>query len=43
MKDPEKGTVYIVAEARLEQLPGAVPKPQKGKAKGDAKPGFQVR
>jgi isoleucyl-tRNA synthetase len=36
VKDPAKGTVYIVAEARLAALPGAVPKPKKG---GDKKKG----
>ena len=36
MKDPSTGAVYIVAEARLDQIPGAVPKPAK---KGGAKKG----
>jgi isoleucyl-tRNA synthetase len=36
VKDPAKGTVYIVAEARLTALPGAVPKAKKG---GDKKKG----
>jgi isoleucyl-tRNA synthetase len=36
VKDPAKGTVYIVAEARLAALPGAVPKAKKG---GDKKKG----
>ncbi|KAG2485316.1 hypothetical protein HYH03_015989 [Edaphochlamys debaryana] len=42
-RDPEKGKVYIVAEARLAALPGAVPKPKKG-AKKDEKPegGFEI-
>ena len=51
VRDPAKGTVYIVAEARLASLPGAVPKPKKGAAKkGDGKDavvemegGFEVR
>jgi isoleucyl-tRNA synthetase len=30
VRDPAKGTVYLVAEARLAALPGAVPKPKKG-------------
>eukprot|EP00878_Enallax_costatus_P006321 GHUV01006628.1.p1 GENE.GHUV01006628.1~~GHUV01006628.1.p1 ORF type:complete len:1026 (+),score=376.00 GHUV01006628.1:134-3211(+) len=48
VKDPAKGTVYIVAEARLPALPGAVPKPKKDKKKmaaadGAAEPaGFAV-
>lgn len=36
MKDPAKGTVYIVAEARLAALPGAVPKQKKDKKKAAA-------
>lgn len=36
VRDPAKGTVYIVAEARLAALPGAVPKAKKG---GDKKKG----
>ena len=36
MRDPAKGLVYIVAEARLSALPGAVPKAKKDKdAKAD--------
>ena len=45
VKDPATGRCYIVAEARLGELPGAVPKPgKKGKdgAKSAPTPGFQV-
>jgi hypothetical protein len=33
VRDPAKGAVYIVAEARLPALPGAVPKAKKGSGK----------
>ena len=40
VKDPACGRVYIVAETRLGELPGALPKAaKKGK---EATPGFQV-
>ena len=50
VRDPAKGKVYIVAEARLSALPGAVPKASKkgkegGGDKGGDKPpqgGFEV-
>ncbi|PNW71377.1 hypothetical protein CHLRE_16g651750v5 [Chlamydomonas reinhardtii] len=42
-RDNDKKKVYIVAEARLAAVPGAVPKPKKG-AKKDDKPegGFEI-
>lgn len=44
VRDPEKNRVYIVAECRLPAVPGAVPKPKKGKKKDEegAKGGFEV-
>lgn len=43
VRDPVKGKVYIVAEARLSFLPGAVPKAKKGAKAGDkSEGGFQV-
>ncbi len=43
MRDPAKGRVYIVAEARMEAIPGAVPKQKKGKKGGDSEQkGFEV-
>ena len=43
-RDPATGAVYIVAEARLAELPGAVPKKKAGaKGCGDAPKGFEVR
>lgn len=44
-RDPASGRVYIVAESRLKDIPGAVPKPKKGKKGADAGPpegGWQV-
>lgn len=44
-KDPATGRVYIVAESRLKDIPGAVPKPKKGKKGTEATPqegGWQV-
>jgi hypothetical protein len=44
-KDPGSGKVYLVAESRLAELPGAVPKAKKGKKGADvaSQPaGFQV-
>ncbi len=42
-KDPATGRVYIVAEALLHELPGAVPKESKKKAKAQPeKGGFEV-
>ena len=40
VKDPASGRVYIVAQCRLGELPGAVPK--EGKKGKEATPGFQV-
>ena len=40
VKDPASGRVYIVADCRLGELPGAVPK--EGKKGKEATPGFQV-
>lgn len=45
VKDPATGRVYIVAESRLKDIPGAVPKPKKGKKGQEAAPaegGWQV-
>lgn len=49
VKDPATGKVYIVGEARLGEIPGAVAKPKKGGKKGDkadgdasAPSGFEV-
>eukprot|EP00803_Ostreobium_quekettii_P004677 evm.model.scf_312.8 EVM.evm.TU.scf_312.8 scf_312:69741-82588(+) len=42
VKNPETGDQYIVAESRLSEIPGAVPKPQKGKKKGPQPAGFSV-
>ena len=44
VRDPVTQRVYIVAEARLAELPGAVPKAAKGKKKEAEKPqgGFEV-
>ena len=45
-KDPATGRVYIVAEALLQELPGAVPKESKKKDKSKAEPkksGFEVQ
>ena len=44
VRDPTSQRVYIVAEARLAELPGAVPKAVKGKKKEAEKPqgGFEV-
>eukprot|EP00891_Asterochloris_glomerata_P009063 jgi/Astpho2/9063/e_gw1.00133.6.1_t len=44
VRDPATQRVYIVAEARLAELPGAVPKAAKGKKKEAEKPqgGFEV-
>ena len=44
-KDPATGRVYIVAESRLKEIPGAVPKPKKAKKGQEAPPaegGWQV-
>ena len=43
MRDPAKDRVYIVAEARMDAIPGAVPKQRKSK-KGEApeQKGFEV-
>jgi hypothetical protein len=41
-RDPATGKVYIVAESRLGEIPGAVPKKGKGK-KGEEQKGFEVR
>lgn len=44
-KDPGSGKVYLVAESRLAELPGAVPKAKKVKKGTDEAPhptGFQV-
>ena len=43
IRDPQKGHVYIVAEARMEAIPGAVPKQKKGKKGSEpAQKGFEV-
>ena len=43
MRDPQKGVVYIVAESRMDSIPGAVPKQKKGKkASEPAQKGFEV-
>ena len=44
VRDPATQRVYIVAQARLAELPGAVPKAVKGKKKETEKPqgGFEV-
>ena len=43
MRDPVKGRTYIVAEARMDAIPGAVPKQKKGKKGGDSdQKGFEV-
>ena len=44
VRDPATQRVYIVAEDRLAELPGAVPKATKGKKKEAEKPlgGFEV-
>ena len=43
IRDPAKGRVYIVAEARMESIPGAVPKQKKGKKGGESdQKGFEV-
>ena len=42
VKDPASGRVYIVAESRLAELPGAVPKPPKKGSKAPPAPGFEV-
>ena len=43
-KDPSTGRVYVVAEARLHELPGAVPKESKKKDKSQPKKGgFEVQ
>lgn len=45
VRDPEKNRVLVVAESRLEFIPGAVPKKGKKDKKGDGneeKKGFQV-
>lgn len=42
VKNPETGDQYIVAESRLSEIPGAVPKPQKGKKKGPQPAGFLI-
>lgn len=42
-KDPGTGRVYVVAEALLHELPGAVPKESKKKDKSQPKKGgFEV-
>ena len=42
-KDPGSGRVYVVAEALLHELPGAVPKESKKKDKSQPKKGgFEV-
>ena len=42
-KDPNTGRVYLVAEALLHELPGAVPKESKKKDKSQPKKGgFEV-
>ena len=42
-KDPSTGRVYLVAEALLHELPGAVPKESKKKDKSQPKKGgFEV-
>ena len=42
-KDPGTGRVYVVAEALLHELPGAVPKESKKKEKSQPKKGgFEV-
>lgn len=41
-KDPATGRVYIVAESRLAEIPGAVPKAKKGKKGGEEQKGFEV-
>ena len=45
-RDPASGRVYIVAAARLPEIPGAVPKAKKAKKGAAAEPptgGWQVR
>jgi len=46
VRNPATGAVYILLEAQLDKVPGAVPKAKKGKAKGKDEPpdkGFEVR
>ena len=40
-RDPATGKVYLVAESRLGEIPGALPKKGKGK-KGEESKGFEV-
>lgn len=40
-REPATGRVYVVAESRLAEIPGAVPKKGKGK-KGEEQKGFEV-
>ena len=45
MKNPTTGAVYILLEARLAELPGAVPKAakkKKGKVDAPEQPPFEV-
>lgn len=43
-RDPASGKTYVVAESRLAELPGAVPKTKKGGKKGEEPDkGFEVR
>jgi tRNA synthetases class I (I, L, M and V) len=42
VRDPATGKTYIVAESRLAELPGAVPKQKKGKKGEEAEKGFEV-
>lgn len=47
VKNPTTGAVYILLEARLSELPGALPKPvgkkKKGKADAPEQPPFEVQ
>eukprot|EP00884_Botryococcus_braunii_P014843 jgi/Botrbrau1/2335/Bobra.39_1s0024.1 len=42
VRDPASGKTFIVAESRLSELPGAVPKAKKGKKGDEAEKGFEV-
>ncbi len=46
VRNPATGAVYILLEAQLDKIPGAVPKAKKGKGKAKDEPpekGFEVR
>lgn len=42
VRDPAKGNIYVVAEARLSAIPGAVPKKKGKKDAGDGPAGFEI-